>query len=176
VGFDAAVVRAVENRASLKRWAGHPLFIYSAVTTWLAQYDRRQPHFRVRTCESGSKPTRIVEDGYFTVVLNTNPYTFLGNRPLDLSARAGLDKPLVAITFKTLALTAIARTLAGALRGGGIAEDESSEHVVSFADVHEMIIENPLPFPYQVDGDYLGETNRLHIEHIPEAVTLLFPV
>jgi len=176
VGFDAAVVRAVENRASLKRWAGHPLFIYSAVTTWLAQYDRRKPHFRVRTSETGSKPARIVEDGYFTVVLNTNPYTFLGNRPLDLSAQAGLDKPLVAITFKTLALSAIAKTLLGALRGGGIAEDESSEHVVSFADVHEMFIENPLPFPYQVDGDYLGETNRLHIEHIPEAVELLFPL
>jgi diacylglycerol kinase family enzyme len=152
------------------------LFIYSAVTTWLTQYDRRKPHFRVRTCETGSKPARIVEDGYFTVVLNTNPYTFLGNRPLDLSTRAGLDKPLVAITFKTLALSAIAKTLAGALRGGGISEDESSDHVVSFADVREMVIENPLPFPYQVDGDYLGETNRLHIEHIPEAVELLFPL
>lgn len=176
VGFDAAVVRAVENRASLKRWAGHPLFIYSAVTTWLTQYDRRKPHFRVRTCETGGKPARIVDDGYFTVVLNTNPYTYLGNRPLDMSPEAGLDEPLVAITFKTLALSALAKTLAGALRGGGISShDETSEHVVSFADVHEMMIENPLPFPYQVDGDYLGETNRLHVEHVPEAVRLLFP-
>lgn len=182
IGFDAAVVRAVENRASLKRWAGHPLFIYSAVTTWMTQYDRSKPHFRVRTLETGGKPERIVEDGYFTVVLNTNPYTYLGNRPLDLSARAGLDQPLVAVSFKTLAISAIAKTLVGALRGGGIPSDddgstdhESFEHVVSFADVHEMVVENPLPFPYQVDGDYLGETNRLHIEHVPNAVRLLFP-
>ena len=29
VGYDAAVVREVERRASLKRWLGHPLFIYA---------------------------------------------------------------------------------------------------------------------------------------------------
>ena len=34
VGFDAAVVRTVERRASWKRWVGHPLFISAAVTTW----------------------------------------------------------------------------------------------------------------------------------------------
>ena len=34
-------------------------------------------------------------DGYFAVVLNTNPYTYLGNRPLDLSPAAGLDRRLV---------------------------------------------------------------------------------
>ena len=27
VGYDAAVVRKVEDRASIKRWVGHPLFI-----------------------------------------------------------------------------------------------------------------------------------------------------
>ena len=29
-----------------------------------------------------------IDDGYFTIVLNTNPYTYLGNRPLDLSPHA----------------------------------------------------------------------------------------
>ena len=40
IGFDAAVVAAVERRASLKRWLGHPLFITAALTTWLRGYDR----------------------------------------------------------------------------------------------------------------------------------------
>jgi len=31
VGYDAAVVKEVERRASLKRWLGHPLFIYAAL-------------------------------------------------------------------------------------------------------------------------------------------------
>src|SRR6187200_300358 len=46
IGYDAAVVKAVEQRASLKRWLGHPLFISAALTTWLRGYDRHHPHFR----------------------------------------------------------------------------------------------------------------------------------
>lgn len=186
VGYDAAVVRSVETRASLKRWAGHPLFIYSAVTTWLTGYDRAHPHFRVTTREPDGAAPRTVDDGYFSVVLNTNPYTFLGNRPLDLSAAAGLDKPLVVVTFRTLAISAIAKILLQALRGGGIPATDDLEEaaagapVASFEGVHELVIDNPLtnrsgPFPYQVDGDYLGESSRLHIEHVPDAVGLLFP-
>ncbi|MEI8391114.1 MAG: diacylglycerol kinase family protein [Actinomycetes bacterium] len=185
VGYDAAVVRTVETRASLKRWAGHPLFIYAALQTWLNKYDRHHPHFTVAADAaiggpgsiSGSDtntydPQRFVDDGYFTVVLNTNPYSFLGNRALDLSPAAGLDKPLVAVTFRTMSAIAIIRTLAGALKGGGVTP---SEHVACFNDVHELIIENATPFPYQVDGDYLGESTRLHFRHVPEAVRLLFP-
>lgn len=181
VGYDAAVVRTVEQRAYLKRWAGHPLFIYAAVQTWLSRYDRKKPHFTVAadtsigghgtdgTPSSGSK---FVHDGYFTIVMNTNPYTFLGNRPLDLSPHATLDRPLVAITFRTMSARAIFASLAGALRGGGITPNR---HVSVFDDVHELVIDGESPFPYQVDGDYLGETTNLHFRHVPEAVRLVFP-
>ena len=184
IGYDAAVVRTVETRASLKRWAGHPLFIYAALKTWAVGYDRHRPHFRVLADDAiggddlfgrahGSVTNdRRVDDGYFTVVMNTNPYSFLGNRPMDLSPAAGLDKPLVAITFRTMSAVAIVRTLAGALRGGGVTP---SEHVSVITDVHELLVENQTPFPYQVDGDYLGESPRLHFRHVPEAVRLLFP-
>src|SRR4029453_18589776 len=47
LGFDAAVVEQVERRAQLKRWAGHPLFAFSAVTSWFRHYDRSRPRFSV---------------------------------------------------------------------------------------------------------------------------------
>jgi diacylglycerol kinase family enzyme len=166
IGFDAAVVAAVERRASLKRWFGHPLFITAALTTWMRGYDRTHPHFRVRT------PARVIEDGYFTIVLNTNPYTFLGNRPLDLSPAATLDRGLVAVTFRTMKATAILRSLTGALRGGGVAE---SQHLDEQIDLAELTVESDEPFPYQLDGDYLGDTERLEFQHVPEAVRLVFP-
>ncbi|MHB8467273.1 MAG: diacylglycerol/lipid kinase family protein, partial [Acidimicrobiales bacterium] len=34
VGFDAAVIAQVERRSHLKRWAGHPLFVYAGFATW----------------------------------------------------------------------------------------------------------------------------------------------
>ena len=81
IGYDAAVVRKVEQHASMKRWIGHPLFIWAGLTTWASGYDRHHPHFSL---EAGTGLR--LDDGYFTIVLNTNPYTYLGNRPLDLFA------------------------------------------------------------------------------------------
>ena len=169
VGYDAAVVRAVEQRASLKRWLGHPLFISAALTTWARGYDRRHPHFRVRTASG------VVDDGYFSIVLNTNPYTYLGNRPLDLSHAATLDHGLVVLTFRTMRARTILASLAGALKGGGV---EPSEHLDEQVELDHLVIESRdegQPFPYQLDGDYLGDTERLEFHHVPDAVRLVWP-
>lgn len=168
VGFDAAVVERVEKRGSMKRWLGHPLFIYAGISTWMTGYDRRVPHFRVRG-DGGND----VDDGYFTIVLNTNPYTYLGNRPLDLSPAATLDQALVAITFKTMSATAILTSLAGALRGGGV---KAADHLDIRTQVSRLVVEHDTPFPYQVDGDALGSTTRLEFVHVPDAVKLVFPL
>lgn len=165
-GFDAAVVAAVEERASLKRWLGHPLFITAALATWLRGYDRAHPHFRVTAGE------RTIDDGFFAIVLNTNPYTYLGNRPLDLSPAATFDRGLVAVTFRTMKASAILRSLAGVLRGGGVTQTAYLDEQI---DLDELVIEADEPFPYQLDGDYLGEVRRLEFRHVPDAVRLVFP-
>ena len=168
IGYDAAVVRAVERRATIKRWAGHPLFIYAGLKTWLVGYDRAAPHFSLRFGDGTTVP-----DGYFTIVLNTNPYTYLGNRALDLSPAATFDRGLVAVTSRTMAARAIIGSLGAALKGGGVKPNRNlDEHV----DVTELVVEHETPFPYQLDGDYLGETHRLEFTHVPDAVRLVVPV
>ncbi len=167
IGFDAAVVKAVEKRGSIKRWLGHPLFISAGLSTWARGYDRRRPHFSLATDDG-----RQLDDGYFSIVLNTNPYTYLGNRPLDLSPAATFDRPLVAVTFRTMRAGAIVGSLLGALRGGGV---EPSEHLAEWRDVTSMTASADTPFPYQLDGDYLGDANELVFQYVPEAVQLVFP-
>lgn len=167
IGYDAAVVREVERRASMKRWLGHPLFIYAALRTWLVGYDRAAPHFTVET------PNHDAVPGYFTVVLNTNPYTYLGNRPLDLSPAATLDRGLVAVTFRSMKVSAILGGLGGALRGGGV---KASDTLDVQTDLDSLLISHPEPFPYQLDGDYLGETRHLEFTHVPDAVRLVRPL
>jgi diacylglycerol kinase family enzyme len=168
IGYDAAVVEAVERRASLKRWLGHPLFISAALTTWLRGYDRHHPHFSLDAGDG-----RRLDGGYFAIVLNTNPYTYLGNRPLDLSPAASLDRGLVVVAFDTMRVLPILRGLGSALRGGGV---RTSEHLVEWTDVDRLVVEHDTPFPYQVDGDHLGDVERLDFQHVPDAVRLVFPV
>jgi diacylglycerol kinase family enzyme len=71
--------------------------------------------------------------------------------------------------------TAILGSLAGALRGGGV---RPSEHLDLRTDLTELTITpaaTDLPFPYQVDGDFLGETRELRFRHRPDAVRLVRP-
>jgi diacylglycerol kinase family enzyme len=106
-------------------------------------------------------------------VLNTNPYTSLGNRPLDLSPAATLDRGLVAITFRSLRIGALLGGLGGALKGGGV---QASDTLDVRTDVTALTISHETPFPYQLDGDYLGETRRLEFQHVPAAVRLVRPL
>lgn len=161
IGFDAAVVEQVERRAQLKRWAGHPLFIYSAFTTWFRHYERSEPRFR-----AGGTPS------YFTIVLNTNPYTYLGNRPLDLVPEATLDRGLAVVTFEALGFLPIVRAVGRALAGSDI---RRLPWLDVRTDVEALEVEADDPVPYQVDGDFLGEVRRLELEHRPAALRLVLP-
>ena len=38
-----------------------------------------------------------------------------------------------------------------------------------------MVVSHDEPFPYQLDGDYLGNVDRLEFDHVPDAVQLVFP-
>lgn len=168
IGYDAAVVEQVERRAALKRYVGHPLFAYSALTTWIRHYDRSKPHFAVEF-DDGS----VVEDGYFTIVLNTSPYTFLGNRPFDLAPEATLDRPLAVVTMKTLDVVPFVRIIASALGFGPSLQ--ANKHVDYRTDVSSFRIRAHAPVPYQVDGDHLGDAETFEFRHEPDILRLVIP-
>jgi diacylglycerol kinase family enzyme len=168
LGFDAAVVAEVEKRGQLKRHASHPLFVYAAIDTWFRHYDRRRPAFSVHF---GDGP--VVNDGKFAICMNTNPYTYLGSRPLDLAPEATLDRGLVMITLRSLRLSKIGRLVAGALRGTDALR--TSKSVDYRTDLTSFRVMGHRPFPYQVDGDYLGEVSSLEFHHEPDVLRLVVP-
>ncbi len=168
VGFDAAVVAQVEAKGAMKRYTGHALFVYCAFTTWFRHYDRSRPRFAVHH-EDGA----VVDDAYMAICANTNPYTFLGNRPLDIAPEAGLERGLACITIRTMSFAGMLHIAGSALRGAkhlhrvrkiDYRYDESALSMVGYG-----------PVPYQVDGDYLGEADRLDFHHEPEVLSLVLP-
>lgn len=166
IGYDAAVVEQVERRSSLKRLVGQPLFAYSALHSWFKSYDRKYPHFTMNI------DGRAIPNGFFSIVLNTNPYTFVGKHPIHLSSAASLEKKLVVVTFRKMTTPLMLKTLYSALRRGGL---ETSSGIDIATDVENVKIEFPAPFPYQLDGDYLGDTTTIDIKHCPEALRLVRP-
>ena len=167
-GFDAAVVEQVERRAGLKRYAGHPLFVYAAFDTWFRHYDRTRARFAVHF-----KDGRSVDDGYFAVVLNSNPYTYLGNRPLNLAPEADLEHALSVVTFRTMALHTIMGAAASALGSGS--RLRCDRHIDYRSDIDGLTVAGYGPFPYQVDGDFLGEAEQLELRHEPDRLLVVMP-
>jgi diacylglycerol kinase family enzyme len=168
MGFDAAVVAQVERRAGLKRYAGHPLFVYAGFDTWIRHYDRTRPRFAIHH-EDGT----VVDDGYLAICLNTNPYTYLGNRPLSLATEATLDRGLALVTLRTLAFAKTMRIIGSALGTGRYLR--TSRWTDHRTDLQRVTVEGYGPFPYQVDGDHLGDVERLEIRHEPDVLDLVMP-
>ncbi|MFM8970339.1 MAG: diacylglycerol/lipid kinase family protein [Actinomycetota bacterium] len=167
VGYDAEVVRQVERTFSFKRLVGQPLFAYAALKTWFVDYDRKFPHFTVEI------DGRKIPNGFFTILLNTNPYTYVGKRAIELSRAASLEKRLVAVTCRRLSKRLMLSTIYGALRKGGVAARRGIEII---EDVEEVVFDFPAPFGYQLDGDFVDETTTLTVRHKPESLRLIKPM
>ena len=168
-GFDAAVVAQVERRDHLKRWASHPLFVYAAFDTAFRHYDRTRPRFAVQTADG-----HIVDDGYVGLCFNSNPYTYLGSLPINLAPDATFERGLVAVTVRTLRVPTILGLLGSGLLTNG-RRVQHHPHVDYRTDLATVKVRGYGPFPYQVDGDYLGEVEELEFRHRPDALDLIIP-
>lgn len=170
MGFDAAVVRQVERRGSLKRFAGHPLFVYAALATWFRHYDRNRPHFDLML---GSDTSRAVDGVYLALALKTNPYTFLADRPLNVAPEAGLNTGLSVVAFQTLALRAVLGVVVATLTNRGGPPLGRRRNVAYASGLTELTARSESPFPYQLDGDYLGEVTQLELRYQPDVLRLV---
>ena len=167
IGFDAAVVEEVERRGPWKRWAGHPLFIYAAVDTWRRREHRRRSPMRVLDSQG-----QTLAEGLFTVVLNADPYTYVGGRSLELVPGTGLHDPLAAVTLASLSPHRLLPVAARALGSGGV---RGLPGATVHTGLRELTVAADPAVPYQVDGDYLGTTPRLQIRWAPDALRLVLP-
>ena len=84
--------------------------------TWLRHYDRTKPHFDIVLDRA---PAMRFTGVYFALCIKTNPYTFLGNRPLNVAPEAGLDSGLTIVALQTLSLPTVARVITATMTGRG---------------------------------------------------------
>jgi diacylglycerol kinase family enzyme len=168
IGFDAAVVAQVERRASLKRTIGQAVFVYATFATLLRHFDRKRPGFTMRF------PDGTHVKAFYAVAMSSSPYTYLGRRPLTLTRDAGPGRGLVAVTVTAIGPATVSGLFLSALGNGG--RLRRSHHVDHRTDLTEFTVASRRPFPYQVDGDYLGQVEELSVIYEPRAVRVVVPL
>ncbi len=166
VGFDAAIIRRMEIRPSVKRYLAHPAFAATTLTTWFRHFDRGT---RVRFDVDGD----TVGTGPYAVISNSDPYSYVGRRPMHIAPGASLDGALTVTVLQSLRAGVVVRAAASAV--GRVTYLTTSPEIVQRSDVEAVEVTADTPFPWQVDGDYLGEVERLSVAYASDCLTVIVP-
>ncbi|MEV7674559.1 MULTISPECIES: diacylglycerol/lipid kinase family protein [unclassified Streptomyces] len=164
VGPDAAIVADVEEqrargrRSSLARTAG------TAARHLLV---RSPPELRLR--RSGSPPCEGVR---WLVVANSDPWTYVGRRPLRATPRASFDTRLDLCARRTVNPLALIRSVA---RMAGRTPHEPCSGELFAHDVDRFTVRSDRPVPVHVDGDPLGHRVHLEFASVSRALRVLAP-
>ena len=165
VGLDAAVVRRVEQARLRGRKSTPALYFRSIIGQFLVGDDRKSPPLAI---ERPGEPAEV-ELGTI-IVQNTAPWTYLGDRPINPNPSASFDRGLDVLAMRRLAVTSTTRTLAQLATRKG---DPHGKQVLHLHDQAEFTVVASRPQAFQLDGDYLGERQKVHFVSVPEALRVI---
>ncbi|WP_213008421.1 diacylglycerol/lipid kinase family protein [Paractinoplanes toevensis] len=165
VGLDAAVVRRVEQARLRGRKSTPSLYFRSIVGQFMVGDDRKIPPISI---ERPGEPAEM--DLGTVIVQNTAPWTYLGDRPINPSPAASFDRGLDVLALRRLAVTSTTRTLAQLATRKG---DPHGKQVLQLHDQAEFTVVANRPQAFQLDGDYLGERQKVHFVSVPEALRVI---
>ncbi|MGH3406858.1 MAG: diacylglycerol/lipid kinase family protein [Streptosporangiaceae bacterium] len=166
LGIDAEVVRAVEGRRARGRSVSPALYLRMALRQFYRLTDRRHPSVMLE--QSGGD-----RDGplFWCTVSNTSPWTYLGRRAVSTNPQASFDSGLDVFGMRTLSTASTLRTLrqmlaqrTEPLRGRGL---------VARHDLAELTLEADRPVAFQIDGEYVGERERVTFRAVPHAIRVV---
>ena len=164
MGFDASIVEGVEKQRRRGRRSTHVLYARVGVREFFTT-DRRHPRISVELPDG----TRW-DDVYFTIVANTDPWTFVGNRPLHPTPEASFEADLAVYARRRMStagiLFSMARMASATPRIG-----RRGAHLAH--DLGGLTVLADEPMPVQVDGDYVGLRDKLTFSSARDAVQVL---
>ena len=168
-GYDAEVVRYVERRYRLKRAVRQASFVYSGMLAYQggAGGNHRWTKTQIKLTVDG---TETVENVRSAVCCNTNPYTYLREWPAQMCPHASLSAGLDVTALMRLSLQTVLRLARVALTSPDV---PSMRAVRAWHDHNEYVLTSPTPLALQVDGDFIGETTRVELRSVPNALTLV---
>lgn len=172
-GIDATVVEQVDANPKWKRRAGPWFYSWVATKGYFRSYMRNPVRLELEI--DGQH-----HSGVTALAQNSDPFTYFARQPVRVCENVAIDDgSLGMVLLKRANLldmgTIVPRLLTDRLKAGRHGQVEAFEHfnkaLVRSGSKDEA--GQALPFPVQVDGDYIGNFEEITIEADPEALTIV---
>jgi diacylglycerol kinase family enzyme len=165
VGLDAEVVRVVERRRRNGRTPTPALYVRSAVAHFYTGTERRLPSITIE------RPGEEPEPGLFNVIIaNGAPWTYFGEHPVDPCPLAKFDGGLDVLAMRKLKTVSTLRVVRQMFDSKPRLRSRAAFQI---HDAGEFTVSSDRPLAYQLDGDYLGEVERVTFRSIPDALSVV---
>lgn len=161
VGWDADVVAEVERSRSNGRNVTPMLYARTALACYFRVF-RHHPRITVQI--AGEEP---VTDLHTAFVSNTDPWTYLGSRPIRMNPDVSFDNGLGLFSLSSMRTHEVLRHVAQLLRSRA---KPHGRMLFRRADVGYLHVTCQEPLRLQVDGDDLGERSVIEFQSVPEAL------
>lgn len=156
LGIDAGAVRRVERARAKGRTATQPLYVRSAVT----EHFVGPKHGLTLTLPDGTEQQLAL-----ALVCATDPWTYLGERPVRPCPEASFDTGLDLFGLTQAPTPVVLRHLVQILRG-----NPHGKRVVLLHDLPGFTLTGDGPLPFQLDGDELGDRTSVVLRSVPHAL------
>jgi diacylglycerol kinase family enzyme len=162
IGFDAELVRRIDarGRAADGRRPGDAAFVREAIGLITAHRGRLAESLEIEDAGRAA----------FVLVANCDPYTYAGRLPVRVAREASFDAGLDVVAPASVGPLGMLRLLASLLRGATPRPGLTVLH-----DVDRVVVTCDRPMALQVDGEDIGDVERVVFESEPRAVRALVP-
>jgi diacylglycerol kinase family enzyme len=170
LGMDAEVVHDVEEQRARGRKESQSLFVRTIVRRYYAGTDRRRPAL---TLERDDEPPLA---GLFMIlVTNSAPWTYFRGRPLLARPDPDFSSGLDVLALSRLKISDILSAIGQMMCTPGRNRAPRGKHVLTVDRLDSVTIRCTRPTAFHVDGEYLGETESVKFQFVPEALRVVAP-
>jgi diacylglycerol kinase family enzyme len=166
LGWDAEVIRAVEDQRARGRAASNRLYIQNALRLYYRHTDRRHPNLSVQAADG----TRIEPVG-LALISNTTPWSYVGQHPMSPTPLASFETGLDAFMLRRLRTISTLNAMRQMARRSG--RPVTGRYAVTLHDQPEITVQAREPAALQVDGDYVGDFESVTFRSVPDALRVI---
>jgi diacylglycerol kinase family enzyme len=168
LGIDASVVERVDAHPRLKARLGEWYYTSCAFRTFTRRYLVNPPRLEVDV--AGERHA-----GVTAIVQNATPYTYFGNRPVEIAEDVELESASLAGVVLGRATPLDLATVTWRALISSRARLVKHRRVEPFAGVDGLVVRSAddRPLPLQVDGDYIGEVAEAAYRVDPGSLTVV---